>query len=326
MDDGHTRLTCHAEPHAAQPRRTGVTTGQLLSAWALDPLPSTGILVAAMLYLLAGRAVVRRSRTRRTGAARAALPRSRPVAFGLGLLALVVALDGPPDVLSDSSFLAHMVQHLLLQLVAAPLLLLGGPVGVVLRADPPWFPRRALVRLLRSRGVRVLTHPVTALGTFATVLVGSHLTPLYELALRHEGVHDLEHLAYFVTALLFWWPAIGVDPAPHRMGHPARLLYLFLAMPVMAFLGVAIADSGHVLYASYVASPPPWGATPLADQRAAGTVMWVAGMFTVVPAMAAVLWQWLDEDSRRQLRSDERARQGRRVPAVPLGTPHARQP
>ena len=236
------------------------------------------------------------------------MPRSRPVAFGLGLLALVVAVDGPPDVFSDSSFLAHMVQHLMLQLVAVPLLLLGGPVGLVLRADPPWLRRRVLVRVLRSHTVRVLTHPVTALAAFAALLVGSHLTPLYEVALQHESVHQLEHLGYLVTALLFWWPALGVDPAPHRLSHPGRLLYLLLSMPVMAFLGVAIADSGHVLYASYAANPPPWGASPIADQRAAGTLMWVSGMFTVVPAMAAVLWQWLEEDSRRQRRTDELAR------------------
>jgi len=305
-----------------------VTPGQLLSAWALDPLPSAGVVVAAGLYLHAWRALANSPGDGSTGAARGGLRRSRPLAFALGLLALIVAIDGPPDVFSESSFLAHMVQHLLLQLVAAPLLLLGGPVGLVLRADPPWFRRKALVRLLRSRWVRVLSHPVTTLAAFAVVLVGSHLTPLYELALQHEGVHELEHLAYFATALLFWWPAIGVDPAPHRMGHPGRLLYLFLAMPVMAFLGVAIADSSQVLYASYVADPPPWGSTPLSDQRAAGTLMWVAGMFTVVPAMAAVLWQWLDEDGRRQQRTDELARRARpaQARALPVGTPPAGQP
>lgn len=305
-----------------------MTTGHVLAAWALDPVPSAGVVVAAGLYLHAWRARPHRPGLGSAGVVHRGVSRVRPLAFGLGLLALLVALDGPPDVFSESSFLAHMVQHLLLQLVAAPLLLLGGPVAVVLRADPPWFRRRLLVRLLRSRSVRVLTHPVTTLATFATVLVGSHLTPLYELALQHDGVHELEHLGYLATALLFWWPAIGVDPAPRRMAHPARLLYLFLAMPVMAFLGLAIASSRHVLYAAYLAQTPPWGATPMADQRAAGTLMWVAGMFTVVPAMAAVLWRWLDEDGRRQQRTDELARRTRRAGpgAVPVGTPPVGQP
>lgn len=305
-----------------------MSADRLLTAWALDPVPTAGVLVAGVLYLRAWRAAARPAAAGRVRERPPVRARSRPMAFALGLLALVVALDGPPDVFSESSFLAHMVQHLLLQLVAAPLLLLGGPVGLLLRADLPWFRRRVLVGVLRSRWVRVLTHPVTTLTLFATVLVGSHLTPLYELALRHEGVHEVEHLAYFLTALLFWWPAVGVDPAPHRMGHPARLLYLFLAMPVMAFLGVAIADSGHVLYSSYLVDTPPWGSSPLADQRAAGTVMWISGMFTVVPAMAVVLLQWLDEDGRRQQRSDELARRARRTqsPAVPVGSPDGGRP
>jgi cytochrome c oxidase assembly factor CtaG len=213
-------------------------------------------------------------------------------------LALVVAVDGPPDAFAESSFSAHMVQHVLLQTVAAPLLLLGGPVSLLLRADLPWLPRRALVRILRSRAVAVLTHPVTALGLFAVVLVATHLTSLYELALEHDPVHRAEHLAYLLTALLFWWPAIGVDPAPHRIGHLYRLLYVMVSMPVPAFLGLAIANAGHVLYASY-AQPTPWGASALSDQAAAGTLMWVAGMFTTVPAIGVVLMRWLDDESRR---------------------------
>jgi putative copper resistance protein D len=204
-----------------------------------------------------------------------------------------------------------MVQHLLLQLVAAPLLLLGGPVSLVLRADPPWCPRRAVVRVLRSPVVRVLTHPATAFSLFAGVLVGSHLTPLYELALRSERVHQLEHLGYLASALLFWWPAIGVDPAPHRLSMPARLFYLFLAMPVSALLGASVALGDRVLYAHYLTDLPPWGASALADQHVAGTLLWISGMFTIVPAMAVVLWRWLEEDGARQQRRDSLRGPGR---------------
>jgi putative membrane protein len=122
-------------------------------------------------------------------------------------------------------------------------------------------------------------------------------------------------VAFLATAMLFWWPAIGVDPAPHRLRHPARLLYLFLAIPVMAYLGLAIANSPRVLYPWYASHLPPWGANALADQGAAGTIMWVFGTFTMVPAMAVVLLRWLDEDEREQARLD--ARQSR--PAVPAG-------
>ncbi|HET7071267.1 MAG TPA: cytochrome c oxidase assembly protein [Nocardioides sp.] len=289
-----------------------MTLWGVLSAWSFDPVPTAGVVVAGALYAAAWRRVPARGanvpggsrgprRPRRHGGRRV-VPVSRACCFAGGLLALVVAVDGPPDVFAESSFSMHMVQHVLLQLVAAPLLLLGGPVSVLLRADLPWLPRRVLVRILRSRIVALVTHPVVAFGAFTVVLVVSHLSPLYELALEHEPVHQVEHLAYLVTALLFWWPAIGVDPAPHRIGHLYRLLYLMVSMPVTAFLGLAIADAGRVLYSTY-AQPTPWGATGLADQQAAGTLMWVAGMFTTVPAVGVVLMRWLDDESRREARA-----------------------
>jgi putative membrane protein len=260
--------------------------------------------VAALGYLAA------RQRLRRgpdTAGARSFAGRGRMICFGAGLLAIVVAVDGPPDVLSGVSLSAHMVQHLLLQLVAPPLLLLAAPLSLLLRADPPWLPRRALVPVLRSRPVRVLAHPLTALALFTLILVGSHLTPLYNLALEHEWLHELEHAAFFLTALLFWWPAIGVDPAPHRLSYPGRLLYLLLDMPVMAYLGLAIAGSSHILYPYYAAHPPPWGASPLQDQGVAGTIMWIAGTFTMIPAMAVIFLRWLDDEGRKQERREARA-------------------
>jgi putative membrane protein len=274
-----------------------------LTAWAYDPVPTIGAAVAALGYVAARR---RLRRGPDTAGARSFAGRGRMLCFGAGLLAVVIAVDGPPDVLSGVSLSAHMVQHLLLQLVAPPLLLLGAPLSLLLRADPPWLPRRALVRVLRSRPVRVLAHPLTALALFTVVLVGSHLTPLYNLTLEEERLHELEHVAFFVTALLFWWPALGVDPAPHRLSYPARLLYLFLAMPVMAYLGLAIANATRIIYPYYATHPPPWGASPLQDQGDAGTIMWVAGTFTLIPAIAVVLLRWLDEDARQQARREAR--------------------
>ena len=285
-----------------------------LTAWEVGTVPTGGIAAAGLIYL---RAVsVLRSR----GAGETLPPRSKRwprrylVAFMTGLLVLVIAVDGPPDVLAERSFSLHMVQHLLIQLVAAPLLLLGAPVGLLLRADLRWLPRRALAAVLRSPAAAVFSHPVVTFALFAVVLVGSHLTPLYDVALEREWVHGTEHLAYLLTALLFWWPVIGVDPGPHRLPYPARLLYLFMVMPVMAFLGIALVSAGHLLYPYYAAHPPPWGATPLADQRAAGTLMWIAGMFTVVPTLAVVLLRWLDQDAREQARR-EAAERAVRVPS-----------
>ena len=274
-------------------------------------MPTIGVGVAALGYLDARQRLIS---TSPPAVARRQAGIGRMACFGAGLLAIVVAVDGPPDALENVSLSVHMVQHLLLQLVAPPLLLLGGPLSLLLRADPPWFRRRVLVRLLRSRPVGVLAQPVIALGLFALVLAGTHLTPLYNLALERDWVHETEHVAFLVTALLFWWPAIGVDPAPHRLRYSARLLYLFLAMPVMAYLGLAIANSSRVMYPYYAAHLPPWGASALQDQGAAGTIMWIAGTFTMVPALAVVLFRWLDEDERQQARLDARqAREARQA-------------
>jgi cytochrome c oxidase assembly factor CtaG len=273
----------------------------LLTGWVIDPVPTAGVLVTGGLYLAAARKSA------------AGFPRARAGAFCVGLAVVLVALDGPPDVYADTSFTAHMVQHLLLQMVAAPLLVLGAPITVLLRADPPWLPRRRLVGVLRSPAARVLTNPIVTLGAFVVVLVASHLTPLYELALENAAVHAAEHVVYLVVALLLWWTAIGPDPAPRRLTPPGRLLYVFLAMPPMAFLGVAIANAEQVMYRHYALNPPPWGWTPLHDQQVAGTLMWEAGMFTFVPAAGYLLLRWLDEDTRRQ---DRRESQRRSHPAT----------
>ena len=274
-----------------------MTLQEWLTAWSFSVLPTVALGLTAAVYADAWRRLPARARGRGR-----VVPRARAWCFAGGLLALIVAVDGPPDVFAESSFSVHMVQHVLLQMVAAPLLLFGTPISVLLRADPPWLRRRALVHVLRSRLVAGMTHPLVTLGAFAVVLVVTHLTAVYEVALEHEPVHQVEHMVFLGTALMFWWPAIGADPAPRRIGHPVRLFYLMLSMPVTAFLGLAIANAGNVLYPSY-AHPTPWGASALADQQAAGTLMWVAGMFTTVPAVGVVLMRWLDDESRREGRA-----------------------
>ncbi|HKE63588.1 MAG TPA: cytochrome c oxidase assembly protein [Micromonosporaceae bacterium] len=271
-----------------------VGAGDVLTAWELDTVPTAGIVLVGLGYGVARR---RLHRTDHSWAPR------RDVAFVAGLLALLIAVDGPPDAYADVSFAVHMAQHLLIQLVAAPLLLLAAPVTLLLRADPPWLRRRMLVRVLRTNGVHMLTRPAVTFTAFAAVLVGSHLSPVYDLALRNDTVHAIEHAAYLATALLFWWPAVGVDPGPAKPAHAARLLYVLLVMPVMAFLGVAIASTDRVLYPHYAAHPPPWGATALQDQHLAGTLMWVSGMVTIPPVLVLMLLRWLAQDDRMHART-----------------------
>ncbi len=265
----------------------------MLANWPLDPLVVSGLLVAGITYVRAERRV-RGERRRR--------PLRRRL-FLTGLVVVFAALQSPIDAGATTSFAVHMVQHLLLTMVAAPLLVLGAPVTLALQATTPER-RRRLLSALRSAPVRLLSAPIAAWSLFIVVLWGTHFTALYELTLRSPGIHALEHLVYLATAVLFWVPIVGLDPAPAGLSHPARILYLFLAMPAMAFLGLALFSANHVLYPTYAAIE---GASrALADQRVAGALMWTGTMFLIVPALGFVLLDWMRADDRAARRVDAR--------------------
>jgi putative membrane protein len=211
--------------------------------------------------------------------------------YALGLAALAASLLGPLDGLADNALSWHMLQHLLLVGVVAPLLLLGAPLRLALAALPT-RPAGALARALASPAVRALTHPAFAWLQFAAVLYGTHFSPLYEAALENEGVHAFEHVLFLGSALLFWQPLLAVAPAPHAPPHPVRILALFLALPMSAFLGFAFYVTRHVLYAHYAAH-----AGALADQTSAGALMWIAGGG---PLFAALLWCVADWGARER--------------------------
>jgi cytochrome c oxidase assembly factor CtaG len=145
---------------------------------------------------------------------------------------------------------------------------------------------------------------VVAWAAFFGVLWGIHLTGWYEAALTNPAVHAGEHAVLLGTALLFWMPIVHADPVPSRLSHPARILYLFLAMPAMAFLGLAIAGADTVLYPAYAQAEGV--AAALADQQRAGAIMWVGTMFLIVPALAFVLLDWMRADEREASRIDAR--------------------
>ncbi len=184
---------------------------------------------------------------------------------------------------------------------------------------PPAHPRRAdharAARLraahparigsaLGSLPLRVLGNPLITWSVFFVVMWGAHVSNLYEDALRSTSLHALEHIAFITAALLFWLPVVAADPAPGRLSHPARILYLFLAMPAMAFLGLTLASAGHVLYPTYAQVEGTAGA--LADQQLAGAMMWGGSMVLIVPALGIVLLDWMRADEREARRIDAR--------------------
>jgi putative membrane protein len=269
---------------------------RILASWLVEPPVTLGLILTGAVYVHA------EERVRAVRGGRRVTGRRRWY-FLAGLVAIFAALETPIDTSAQTSFSVHMVQHLLLTMVAAPLLVLGAPVTLALQAWPG-IARRGILSLLHSAPVRLLANPLVAWGLFFGFMWASHMTGLYEATLRSPGIHGLEHIGYLATALLFWMPVIGVDPAPARLSYPARILYLFLAMPAMAFLGLAIFSARHVLYPAYAAVEGT--ARALADQRIAGALMWTGGMFLIVPALAFVLFDWMRADEREARRVDER--------------------
>lgn len=265
----------------------------------VDLLPLVLVLVTGLAYGIAVRRLWRRHGTR-------SLPIVRVVSFGLGLLVIAGSLSGPLDAQAEERMAAHMVQHVLLVLVAAPLLVLGTPLSVLVRSLPARHRRRFTTPALRSRVARVVLAPLFAWTSFIVVLDGSHLPAIYDGAVAHEGWHVLEHVAYLATALLFWSMIVGLDFGVARASYPARLLYLFLAMAATAVLGEALATSDRPLYAYYATVDRAAGVSAVSDQHAAAVIMWLSGTFTIVPAMALVLLAWMNEDERRTRQHEAR--------------------
>ena len=234
------------------------------------------------------------------------VPRWRLWSWLAGLAAIVLALASPIEFYDTTLFAVHMVQHLLLMMVAAPLLALAAPITLLLRVSSPDARRHWILPVLHSRVVRVVSYPLVAWGLFAGVMWFTHFSPIFDAALDDLTLHRLEHVLFLATALLFWWPVVGADPSPHRMGYPARLFYLALGMPLSSFLGLVIFSAQTVLYQHYVTLVRDWGPTPLVDQQWAGGIMWAGGDLAFVVALLLTVAAWLRHEERENLREDAR--------------------
>jgi len=262
------------------------------------PVPPSGSMLAlalgaaAVLWVAAVVSVAR-------GHPRSPIPERRTAAFLLALGALAVALLSPLDGLADEAYGAHMVQHLLLTMVAAPLLVLAAPVTLVLRASRPEVRRRLLLPILHARLVRVVAHPLVGWVAFVAVSWAVHLSPLFGAALANPGVHELEHLALLASGVLFWLPVVAADPVPWRLDHGARFAYVALALPLGSLLGLVIYSWPVPLWTHYVQAARAAGVDALADQRLAGAIMWVGGDMLLVAALGLVAAEWFRAERRR---------------------------
>jgi putative membrane protein len=275
-------LLAIAPPAWAHPGRA-LAPHDAWRAWTFAPAVLATGAIAAWAYGL-------RSARRRAGRARVVAP-WRAGCYALAWVALLLALVSPLDAMGGVLFSAHMVQHLLLMMVAAPLFVLGDPMTATLWALPPsarraagaWWLRRAALR----RAWRLVSAPGAAWLLHAGALWLWHVPALYDRALADERLHVVEHLSFFATALLFWW--VLLKPRGRRLGSGAALAYLFAAGLQGTMLGAALALLRRPLYAAHFGTTRAWGLTPLEDQQLAGLLMWVPAGFVYLAALVPLV-------------------------------------
>lgn len=254
-------------------------------SWSFEPTVVVPVLAAATIYWRGWTTCARRMPSR-FGA-------RRPTAFMAGLACLLLALCSPIDALGPYLLQAHMVQHLLLMLVAPPLLWLGAPVAPLLLGLPRPV-RSAVARGLAAAPVRrllaILASPAVSLAAFIITFWIWHIPALYELARSSDVWHHVEHAAFLSTSLLFWHPVVLAWPARSPWPRLAMIPYLIVADFQNTVLAALLTFSDHVIYPSYQAVARPGGISALDDQAIAGAIMWILGSIPfLLPVLCLVI-------------------------------------
>ena len=255
-------------------------TNAVFSSWDLNPSVLIPTLIIALLYTRGWRQLHRRAPHR--------FGLSQLMAFHAGLIIILCAIISPLDTFAGWLLTVHMIQHLLLMMAAPPLILYGAPYLPLLSGLPRDFLKNGVGPFLASAGLRnvgsFVAHPIFCWSAFIFTSIAWHAPPMYELALRSTTWHQLEHLCFLTTALLFWWPIIQPWPWVIRVPRWTIIPYLFLADFQNTALSAFLMFYERVLYPTYEAVPRITGMTALEDQAAAGAIMWVAGsVFFLIP-------------------------------------------
>ncbi|MBM4405324.1 MAG: cytochrome c oxidase assembly protein [Chloroflexi bacterium] len=290
--------------HTVGPEGEGAAS---LARWSFDPIIILVVLLPAWLY----------ARGLRNWYFRPSWFASwRPFAFYAGLFSLVIALCSPIDAMSDDLFFMHMAQHMLLQLIAPPLILLGAPTTPILRGLPRRV-RQGFVRpIVRNQLARALfgliANPILVWAAFAAANWGWHLGGgLYQSALESQGIHYLQHVSFMAVAMLWWVTVIDAKPLRSRLNYPARALFIGLTMFQNIYLGASLTFRKTLLYPHYADRTHIWNWTPLEDQQAGGALMWVGGDTLLLIVAVYILSVWFDarekQSREEERRADERA-------------------
>jgi putative membrane protein len=269
------------------------TWSQLWGAWSRNPLIWVSLAGAALAYHRGCTGIGRRSRQ---------TDRSRHILFGLGLLSVAIALVSPLDALSSALASAHMVQHLMLTVVAAPLLAASAPVTFLLRGLPA--PVRRSVRGVRrsplARSVSRLGRNAVVMAAVHTVVVWFwHIGSAYDAAVDSEVLHAIEHATLLATALASWAAILNIA-GTIRTASGSGVLVLFGLSMQSAILGALLTFAPRPWYRSYTQTTATWGLTPLADQQLAGVIMWVPAGVVYLVAALHMLASWTNTHAALQ--------------------------
>ncbi|MGZ5888146.1 MAG: cytochrome c oxidase assembly protein [Ramlibacter sp.] len=262
-------------------------------SWGAEPWVLCLLALSLLLCALGLRTLLPRARGSRQQLLRQTLW------FGLGWICLVLALASPVDLAGGFSFAAHMVQHELLMIVAAPLLVLGRPLGVWVWAFPAGW-RRRIGNATRNGAVRAawgsLTRPLNAWLLHFAALWMWHVPSSFQSALASNGMHALQHTCFLFSALLFWWAVLGKDGEHNARG--SAIVYLFTTMMHTGALGALFTFSASVWYPMYGSRAQAFGLTALEDQQLGGLIMWVPGGLAYVAAGLVLCARWLAQAPR----------------------------
>ena len=271
----------------------------LAGAWSFEPFVIIGLVITGALFAVGLRRLWRESPKRRT------IKPWEALSFAGGWLALFVALVSPLHAWGRVLFSAHMTQHEILMLVAAPLLVLARPLLPLMWSLPLNWSRRignTAKHPLIQISWRALTIPLVAWLVHAIALWSWHVPFLFEAVLHNEWVHTAQHLSFLMSALLFWWAVIHGPQGV--MGYGAAVLYVFTTSIHSGVLGALITFGTSVWYPSYIGLTSSWGLTPLEDQQLGGLIMWIPSGVLYIVAGLALFIGWMRESELRVQRRE----------------------
>jgi putative membrane protein len=273
----------------------GYYDGPFIFAWSFDPFVTTGLLAASAVYIWAWRRVRDSKGTQP--------PSWYAWAYAAGILTLAFSLLGPLETFNAQLFSLHMLQHLVIMQVSTPLLLLGRPAHLVLRALPPQKTKRTIGFVFGKSNIRyaiiAITGPVIAFLLFSVNLGLWHLPTFYDAAVQNDWVHHLQHLLFAGFSLIYWWIIIDPIPRHHRLPEGWAIGSIFLSMMIGSGIGAILTLSGSVLYPSYELAANPWGLSPLADQQIGGLLMWVGSFLLYMGVGIWLAAKYLKRDEEK---------------------------